>query len=519
MRDSERRPIMNSSKIMIVEDNTTVSEDCRDCLESLGYCVTSIVSSGEESIEKAETERPDAVIMDIHLRDEMDGTEAAEQIYSRFEIPVVFLSAYSDRGLLDRAKRVGSFGYLVKPVNERELYATLEIALYKAKAEKKRRQMETLLRQAQKMEAIGTLAGGIAHQFNNALCVIRGNTDLFEMDFVGNKKIADYAKEIKASTRWMTQLIAQLLAYARGGKYQLKTLSLTDLVRDTLPLLEHTINHAIYVDTELPPDILNIEADLTQMQMVLSAVLNNASEAMDGKGCIRIACGNTIITDETIEDFPGLKPGNYVNLTITDNGKGMDKETQKRIFEPFFTTKFDGCGLGMAAAYGIVKNHGGWISVDSKPGRGTIVKIYLPATETQVSEPKKPMTEQIKGSGTILIIEDEEMVMTVCRAMLERLGYHVLEAQTGQEAINVVKTYDGDIDLAMLDILLPDMSGNVIYPFLMEARPNLKVLVYSGYSIDGPAKEIMDAGAQGFLQKPFTIAALSEKVKKVLEDE
>ena len=510
---------MGSTKIMIVEDNTTVAEDCYDCLEDLGYSVTSIVASGEESIERAEAERPDAVIMDIHLRDEMDGIEAAEQIHSRFEIPVVYLSAYSDRELLKRAKRVGSFGYLVKPFEERELYATIEMALYKAKAEEKRRQMEARLWQAQKMEAIGTLAGGIAHQFNNALTVVAGNIDFLEMDFPADENIAVYAKEMKASVCRMTQLTAQLLAYAGGGKYHVKTISLNNFVRDTLPLVKHTIDPAIQVDTDLPRDILNVKADLPQMQMALSAVLINASEAMERKGCIRIACRNTVVTDETVKDFPGLKPGNHVNLTISDAGKGMDEETRKRIFEPFFTTKLQGRGLSMAATYGIIKNHGGWISVDSEPEQGTIVKIYLPATRAQVQEPEKPKTERINGTGAILIIEDEEMVMAVCRALLESLGYSVLEAKTGQEAINVVKTYDGDIALAMLDIFLPDINGNIVYPFLMKARPGLKVIVCSGYSIEGPAKEILDAGAQDFLQKPFSIAELSEKLKKVLEGE
>ena len=208
---------MASAKIMIVEDNTTVAEDCCDCLVSLGYNVVSLVASGEEAIAKAEVERPDAVIMDVHLRDEMDGIEAAEQIYSRFKIPVVFLSAYSDRELLDRAKRVGSFGYMIKPFQERELVAMLEMALCKVKADRERRQMEDRLRRAHKVEAVGTLASGIAHQFNNALCVVAGNIDLLEINLPDDENVVDCAKEIKTSVSRMTQLTSQLLAYAGGG--------------------------------------------------------------------------------------------------------------------------------------------------------------------------------------------------------------------------------------------------------------------------------------------------------------
>ena len=508
---------MGSAKIMIVEDNTTVAKDCRESLESLGYEVTSIEASGEEAIENAKAKQPDAVLMDIHLRDNLDGIKAAEQIYSRFEIPVVFLTAYSDCELLERAKRVGSFGYLIKPFEEHELYATLEMALYKAKTDKERKQMEARLWQAQKMEAIATLAGGIAHQFNNALTVVNSNIDLLEMNLPDDENVAGCARDIKASVCRMTQLTALLLAYARGGKYQVKTVSLNNFIRNTLPLIRPALDPGIKIDSNLPSDILDVKADPTQMQMVLSAVLVNASEALEGKGRIELTCSNTTVNDETIKDLPELKPGNYICLTITDNGEGMDKDTKKRIFEPFFTTKFQGRGLGMAAAYGIVKNHDGSIVVDSKPDQGTTVKIYLPAAGVQMREPEKAKTEYFeKGTGTILVIEDEETVMAVCRMILEGLGYHVLEAETGRKAINVVKTYDGEIDLALLDIVLPDINGNVIYPFLMEARPNLKVIVYSGYSIDGPAQEILDAGAQDFIQKPFTIAELSGKLKKIL---
>jgi PAS domain S-box-containing protein len=394
------------------------------------------------------------------------------------------------------------------------------------------KKMELQLQQDHKMKIIGTLAGGIAHQFNNDLYVITGNIDLLEMDFPSDENVANYAKEMKASARQMTHLAAQLLAYARGGKYQAKTVSLSNFVKETLSLVKHTIDSAIDVDTDLPRDILNVKGDLTQMQMVMSAVMTNASEAMEGKGRIQVACRNTIITDETVGGFPGLTPGNYVNLTIADDGKGMDEETRNRIFEPFFTTKFEGRGLGMAAAYGIVKNHDGWISVDSELGKGTTVKIYLPAienvqirpaaglpaVETPAKEDSKPKTELIKGTGTILVIEDEEPVMKVSRIILEKMGYSVLEAKTGQEAVDVVKTFDGHIDLALLDILMPDMNGNDIYPLIMEARPDLKVIVFSGYSIDGPAREILNAGAEDFIQKPFAMADLSEKLKKILGD-
>ena len=381
------------------------------------------------------------------------------------------------------------------------------------------KELEWRIQQAQKMEAIAKLAGGIAHHFNNALFVITGATELLAMRVPEDEKTSGYIASIKKSVDRMAQMTSQLLAYARGGKYEVKNISLSVFVRNTLPLLQHTLDPSICVETSLPEDILKTRGDLTQLVMIFSVMLTNAAEAIESEGHIKIACRNELITKEDLSVFPGLLPGPYVSLTVEDNGKGMDEETKERAFEPFFTTKFVGRGLGLAAAYGIVKNHGGWISIETQLDHGTIARIYLPAVrEVEVEKAQRsPHIELLKGTGTILLIEDELAVIETLRKLLERLGYHVLEARTGEEGIHLARAFDGDIDLAILDVFLTDMNGNKIYPLLKKFRPNLKVLVCSGYSIEGPAQEILDAGAQGFIQKPVSIEELSAKLAELLQ--
>ena len=247
------------------------------------------------------------------------------------------------------------------------------------KADAEKRKLEKRLYQAQKMEAIATLAGGIAHQFNNALSVIAGNADLLLMGLPENINVDDVTSQMKDSVQRMSQLTNQLLAYARGGKYQSKKISLCDLVNETLPLLAYVIKPTITVETDLPENILRVNADETQLQMVLSAILTNASEAIEGSGEVRITCRNLEISRDMMTEFPESRVGTYVKMTIEDNGSGMDEKIRRRVFEPFFTTKFQGRGLGMAAAYGIVNNHNGWIAVDSELGKGTVVQVCLPA--------------------------------------------------------------------------------------------------------------------------------------------
>ena len=383
--------------------------------------------------------------------------------------------------------------------------------------EEERIKLEAQLQQAQKMEAISTLAGGVAHEFNNTLMGIMGNIELLRMNFSEDEGIDKHLESMKSAGHRMSRLTDQLLAYAEGGKYQPKNLKLDDFVIETLPILQHELNPEVRVETHFPKDISYINADNAQMQMVLSAILTNSNESIEDEGTIRITAENKDVDDDFANQHAGLKLGPYVCLTVEDDGRGMGEETRDGIFEPFFTTKFQGRGMGMAAVYGIVVNHDGLIYVDSELGKGTTVEIYLPAIEIEVTKSKKAKAEATAETGTILMIEDEDVVIEVTQAMLEMLGYRVMVAKTGKDAIHIAETFDGQIDLALLDIKLPDIDGRNLYPLIMKARSNLKVIVFSGYSIDGPAREILDAGAQDFIQKPFSFTTLSEKLKEVLE--
>ena len=513
---------MTKAKIMIVEDEAIVAREIKAGIENMGYSVASISSRGEEAIEKVQEDRPDLILMDIQLKGQMDGIEAADIIESRFGIPVIFLTAYDDDERLKRAKSTLPYGYVLKPFRDRDLRITIEMGLYAAEMNAWRIRAEAQARESQKMEAIATLAGGVAHEFNNALSSITGHTGLLEMEYPEDPKIMDYAKAMKQSAHRMVRLTSQLLAYARGGKYNSQTISPSKFVEGALPSIRHILDPDIRVETYLPLDVMSVEVDRTQVQMVLSAIFANSNEAIDPPGHIRISTRNIDLDQEFIKDHPELKPGPYVCLSIKDDGKGMDEDTRRKIFDPFFTTHFMGRGLGMASVYGIIKNHDGTITVESEPGKGTVVRIYLPAISAESREQeekviKQPKVEIAMGEGTILVIEDEKPLVDLFRQILERLGYRVLVAETGKEAVDLAKTFDGQIDLALLDIKLPDMDGGRVYPLIMETRPDLKVIVCSGYSIHGPAQKILDAGAEGFIQKPFSIAPFAEKLKEVLE--
>ena len=386
------------------------------------------------------------------------------------------------------------------------------------KIETEKKILQEKLEQARKLDSIAVLAGGVAHQFNNALAAMVGNIELFEMTVKNIDDCSPYIKPIKETAFRMAVLTEQLLDYARGTDFKPREISFYDFIKDTLPLLKQLIKPDIMLHTDLPEQLPLICGDFSKLQMALSAILSNCSDAVDETGNIWIKCKETVLSEKDLEKIPDIQTGRYVELSIRDDGKGMDESTKNKIFEPFFSTKFYGNGLGMSAVYGIIKKHDGTILIESEKNKGTCIKIYLKAID------KKPAMTDLDDSGfsmetgNVLLIEDDPIVMDVNQALLEKLGFRVLKAKTGQEAIDIAETFSGEIDLTLLDVVLPDMDVTTVYSHLTEQRPGIRVLVCSGYSSDGPANTIINAGAQGFIQKPFSFNILSEKIKDVLNN-
>jgi two-component system cell cycle sensor histidine kinase/response regulator CckA len=386
--------------------------------------------------------------------------------------------------------------------------------------EKKR--MEAKLREIQKMEALGTLAGGIAHDFNNLLMGILGNASLLLLDEDCGDPRYERLKSIEQYVQSGSDLTRQLLGFARGGKYQVKPSNLNDLLKKSSEMFGRT-KKEIAIHSKYQENIWTVEVDEGQIEQTLLNLYVNAWQAMPGGGEIYLETQNVVLDRSYVEPYD-LEPGNYVKLSVTDTGIGMDEETQQRIFDPFFTTKEmgRGTGLGLASAYGIIRNHGGILSVYSEKGEGTTFEIYLPACEKQAVKEKRFDEDVLEGTETILLVDDEDMIIDVGKQMLSRLGYKVLAARSGREAIEIIsKTHKlgSSPDLVILDMIMPDMCGGETFDRIKAINPDIKVLLSSGYSINSKARGILERGCDGFIQKPFNIKQLSQRSREILDKE
>ena len=384
--------------------------------------------------------------------------------------------------------------------------------------EKERKRLESQVRHAQKMEAIGTLAGGIAHDFNNLLMGFQGNISLMMMDLEDEHPHQEFLHNMENYVKRGSDLTRQILGFARGGKYEVRTTDINTLIDKSAAMFGRT-KKEIIIHKKLQEDLWSVNVDRGQIEQVLLNLFVNAWQAMPAGGNLFLQTDNVLLEEQDHDKPYTIGPGKYVRISVSDSGVGMDKATRERIFEPFFTTKAvgRGTGLGLASAYGIIKNHGGIINVYSEKGHGATFKIYLPASGKQLTKEKIRHETVLTGSETILLVDDEEMVAEIGKDMLEKLGYKTAVAIGGNEAIKLLKTLRHEVDLVILDMIMPDMSGGETFNRLKAIKPDIKILLSSGYSLNGQASEIMQRGCNGFIQKPFNLKQISRKIREILD--
>lgn len=389
------------------------------------------------------------------------------------------------------------------------------------RAEEALRASQLQLQQSQKLEAIGQLAGGVAHDFNNMLTAIIGYTDLSLRRVGLENPIRRNLEETKKAAERAASLVRQLLAFSRKQILAPKVLDLNDVVKDMQKMLTRLIGENIKLATRLETDLGSVKADPCQVEQIIVNLVVNARDAMPRGGRVTIETANFTLDHRIASKHVAVTPGEYVMLAVSDTGSGMDQETQARIFEPFFTTKEvgKGTGLGLSTVYGIVKQSGGNIWVYSEPGMGTVFKVYLPRIDdTIVSMIAKQEQEANapRGTETILLVEDEEIVRGLTRKILMQAGYNVLDAKSGHEALRLCHTHAGPIDLLLTDVVMPEISGKEVADRLLQLRPATRVLFMSGYTGEAIVQHgVLDANVK-FIQKPFTWVALTKKVREVL---
>jgi len=418
------------------------------------------------------------------------------------EVAVVEINAtgvYRHRSEPEQSEHVGTYG-VVRDMTSRKI-------------------LETQLLQAKKLQALGNLAGGIAHDFNNLLMGIQGLVSLLLFRTEPDSPFLDQLKTIEQYVQDGAGLTRQLLSYARGGNLEVQPVDVNGLIRKQNRLFGRT-HKEICIQENLVADVLSVNADASQIEQVLLNVYVNAGHAMPEGGRLRVSSENVLIDPKNLlVQSAGVKPGRYVKITISDTGHGMDEETQQRIFDPFFTTKHlgRGSGLGLYVSYGIIKNHGGHIQVVSKQHAGTTVTVYLPASEHPVAHPRDPAPGMILGRETVLLVDDEEKIRTVCRENLKLLGYSVITAEGGKRALEIYHKKADRIDVVVLDMIMPEMSGKETYRRLKQIDPECRVLIASGYTFEEDVADFPRDTNDAFIQKPFKIEALSMMIQELMQ--
>jgi two-component system, cell cycle sensor histidine kinase and response regulator CckA len=514
---------MVKQRILIVDDEIRMCESLEILLSGRDYDIQCF-TDGRKALSYIQDHGCDLVLLDLIMPD-MDGFTVLTRIKENFpDVQVIIMTAQGSAEYAVAALKGGADDFLCKPFEMDELIKRIQnilnsrrLSKQNALIEGKLAMTEAQLRQAQKMEAIGTLAGGIAHDFNNILMGIQGHLSLMLFQLDVSHPFYQRLQNVEKLVESGSKLTSQLLGYARKGRYEVKPIDLNNSIKETAETFKR-VRKDITFHLDFESDIFAIEADTGQMEQIFMNLFVNAADAMPDGGKINIRTENVVI--QTMAGLPfQVKPGTYVLLTVSDTGIGMDEATRERIFEPFFTTKEmgRGTGLGLASVYGIVKGHEGYIDVKSQPDQGTTFRIYFPSSREQAAGEGDPSVDNVlRGAETVLFVDDEEEIVKVSKALLEIMGYRVLTARNGQEALQVYQQRKEDIDIVLLDMIMPGMNGSHVYEKLKAINEDVRVLLLSGYSKDREATAILASRCDGFIQKPFKVQDLSRSIRQAL---
>jgi signal transduction histidine kinase/ActR/RegA family two-component response regulator len=506
-------------RVLIVSDQEDDALQLIDALRGSDYVPSTDRVTTAAALREALAHRWD-LILSTDQSARLSTLAALEVLHETgADIPLVAISERAPEESVLQVLKAGAADYITRNHLSR-LGVTVAREMSQAEGRRERNRLEQQFRQAQKMEAVGRLAGGVAHDFNNLLTVMTGYAELLLGDATLEPSQRSALVEIQRAAERGGALTHQLLAFSRGQPFTARPVQLNALLVHMEKMLSRLIGEDVELITVAAADPATIRSDPGQLEQVVMNVVVNARDAMPGGGKLIIETANVLVDQTYAGPNVDLKPGSYVVLAISDTGMGMDPETVTHLFEPFFTTKAPGkgTGLGLATAYGIVKQSGGAISVYSEPGRGTTVKIYLPRAEAKAAAEtaEHAPAGAPRGSETILVLEDEARVRKLVCEVLAGRGYHVLEAVRGEEAVRMATEHKGRIHLLLTDVVMPEMSGPQALERIRARYPNIKVLFMSGYTDEAMVHHgILDSGAP-FLQKPFLPDALARKVREVL---
>jgi signal transduction histidine kinase len=507
--------------VLVVDDDVIMRDMARASLTGAGFLVSE-AENGVRALEALKDLRPDIILLDV-MMPEMNGfatASAVRQLPGCEMLPILIMTSLDDVDSINRAYEVGATDFITKPINWVILVQRVRYMTRATRMLNEQKQLERELQQAQKLEAVATLAGGVAHDFNNLLQAIQASSELLLFKTHEGEPGFPILNQIIDAVGRGGELIRQLLTYSRKIKSEKRPIDLNDQTLQAHQMLQRTIPKMIEIELNLEENLKLVDADPVQIEQVLMNLAINARDAMPDGGRLAIMTGNLSRPEKHRETQSVSPSGDWVLLSVSDTGHGMDKDTLEQIFEPFFSTKAPGkgTGLGLSMVHGIVKNHDGRITCRSIPGKGTCFRIYFPAVEFGTE--KKPIEEKMKyqeGDETILLVDDDEAVRHTGKERLERAGYKVLTASEGEKALDIYRQKQLNIHLVLLDLIMPGMGGISCLYELLQTDPGVKVVIISGYSPDEETMEVIEACTNGYLRKPYTGEQLLSTVRKALD--